>query len=761
MTELALALAAGAALSSAGVVLWPAALCLVAALIRPIRSSRRPRFAAGAGSGRLRALAWAGIAGLAHGHVASARGLRDCRWSIPEGEVQLAGWVRTVETPGRFQLTVVEGACPRPVRVQAPLPRASAEGSGVRVRGRWVRRSEAAPGVDPLRAGQVVAAEVESAEVVVRDVDRWSARTRARGLDAVDRRFRREAPLVSALLFARRDRIDPALRDAFSATGTAHLLAISGFHVGVLAGGVIALVGRMAPPRRAFAAGAGVAWLYVAVLGFPDAATRAALLLTLASLGRWMGRPVAVSGAVGTALAALVLIDPAVAGRIGAQLSFAGALGLALFTRPWTATIVDRWRRWRGEAPGPRVRVGVEAVVATTAASLATLPFVAWHFERVPTVGLPASVVATPLVALALPSVVTALGLDALGLPGAAVPAAGAEGLLALARGWVGLWARFPGASVAIDRTETLAATLAVVVGLLLTRWVPRVGGVARGAAAVAGLAAALLVWPVARQMARNGALEVYLFDVGQGDALGIRTPEGRWIVVDAGPPTGRRLAADLRRVGARSIEMLLLSHPDADHVGGAAALLDEFPVETVVGPGTLRGDGPWRGALVQARSRAVPWRVVARGDRVALDGVVLRVLHPSRRVDGAPREANDASLVVELSWRGFRLLLTGDISVEVERSLVEALGPVDVLKVAHHGSRTSTDSLFVARIRPEWAVVSVGRGNRYGHPAPEVMARLEGAGSVVWRTDRSGALRLRIDRSGAIEAKGAGRGAR
>ncbi len=753
---MALALAAGAALPPAGVDLLPAALLFLAAAVRPMGPGARPPGAGGAPSvagGRRLGVRWiplVALGGLVHGSLATRTALDDCRWSREAGSLTVSGWVREVEAPGRVVVEVVDGPCPGPVRVQGAALDGAArrEGVGVRVQGRWVTRAQAAPGLDPLRAGVILARDVEVVETRVPGLGPALARVRRAGVARVERRFAREGDLVAALVFARRDGLSREVREAFAATGTAHLLAISGFHVGVLAGSIIWLAGRVVPPRRAVAAGAGAAWAYVAVLGFPDAATRAALLLTLVGVGRWVGRPVSAAGALGTALLTLVLLDPGVAGRIGAQLSFAGALGLAVWARPWTARAVAAWTARRGDPPGGRMRAALEAVVVTVAATVATLPFVAWHFERVSTVALPASLGATPLVALALPSVLAALVLDALSLPGAAVAATGAEGLLGLARVWVEAWAAVPGASWALARPDVVAAAGGAGVGWWLALRRPGVGVAVRGVVVAAGAVAGLSAWPVSGHLLRNGSLEVHMFDVGQGDAFGLRTPGGRWVVVDAGPPSGVRLAADLRRAGARTLDLLILSHPDADHVGGASALLDAFPVGAVVGPGTVRGAGPWRDAVDRAVADGTPWRLASRGDSLSLDGVSIRVLHPPPG-DARARDPNEASLMVEVVWRGVSILFTGDAPVSAEREVLDRLGGVDVLKAGHHGSATSTDPALLDHVRPRVALVSVGRGNRYGHPDPEVLARLRERGVEIWRTDERGAVRLRVDPAG------------
>ncbi len=634
------------------------------------------------------------------------------------------------------------------------------EGRAYRVRGRWVERMAATAGQDPLRAGVLLARSVEAMQVNEPGapgggVAARLARLRAAGVTRVQGRFRREAPLVAALLFARRDALDPALRDAFAATGTAHLLAISGFHVGVAAGVVIWLLGRVVAPARAFAGGAALAWFYVLVLGLPDAATRAALLLTLAVVGRISGRPVSLAGALGTALIALVVVDPGIAGRVGAQLSFAGAFGLAIWARPWTEAVAERWRRRTGVPPARWVRGALEGGAVTAAATLATLPLVAWHFERVALVGMPASMGATPLVAVALPTVLGALVLDALHLPGAGLLATGAEGLLAGVRIWVEFWASLPAASLDVARPDLGAAAVGAVVGWAIIGRHRQVGGAVRALVVTAGVAAAGLAWPISQQLFRNGSLEVHMFDVGQGDALAVRTPRGRWLVIDAGPPTGTRLVRDLRRQGARRVALFLLSHPDADHVGGAAALIAALEPAAIAGPGSVRGEGPWRDAVRVAGSRQLPWRVLGAGETFQVDGVGVRVLWPPAHGVAVRADPNAASLVLEVSWQGSTLLFTGDAPIETETALAGDIGPLDVLKVGHHGSGTSTGAALLEETGPAIALVSVGRGNRYGHPDRAVLERLVRAGAEVWRTDTDGHVVVRVGRSGRIEVEG------
>lgn len=742
VARLALAFAAGVGWGVAGAPPWSAPLLGVLWLAAPISTSRRPA----------RGL-W--MAAAIVGAVA-ARGA-------------LAGPACAVPTPGtsallsgRFLAAPRSGSAPfRPdggcdvVTVVTP-DTALAAGVAVTLRGRWMsgrrrpwlRAESGAPTVS--RAGRAASRGEGSSPL---DELPWlSVRWRDGLVRRLDRLYGARAPLVAALVLARREGLDRGVGETFARTGIAHLLAISGFHVGVIAGAVLALL-RLAGlgARRAALAAAGVAWAYVALIGFPDAACRAALILALVALSRARGSPPARWGAPATALLLLLATGPERLASPGFQLSFAGAAGLVAWSRSVT--------RWLVRVTGRRCpRSLASALGAGVAATLATLPVVAWHFERVSLVGIPMTLLATPLVSLALPGAILSLLVDPV-LPGVATfLAGGVDVLLAVLEGATARVAEWPWASAWTTRPTVVAGSVGCLLALALARH-PRVGGPGRRALVLAYACAGIVAWPLLVRLGGWGTLEVVAIDVGQGDAIAIRSPRGRWALVDTGPPDptstdpgAHPVVRALRRRGVSRLEALVLTHADLDHIGGATAVLSSLEVRSVLDPALPSGKAEYLAILGQARGIGVPWIAARAGRTIPFDGAELRILHPSEPL--ADAETNEASVVLHVRFGDFDALLTGDAYKETDREVAASVPGLEVLKVGHHGSDTSTDSLLLALARPRVALISVGRFNRYGHPAPEVLRRLERAGAEVHRTDREGTISVVAHRDGSFEVR-------
>ena len=257
--------------------------------------------------------------------------------------------------------------------------------------------------------------------------------------------------------------------------------------------------------------------------------------------------------------------------------------------------------------------------------------------------------------------------------------------------------------------------------------------------------------------------LRLDFLDVGQGDATVIRTPHGHAILIDAGPRFGGRdagrsvVAPFLVRGGIDRLDAVILSHAHLDHFGGIPAVLDRVPSGLLLEPGEVVPDPAYLGMLDAAAEDGAGWASLRVGDTLRVDGVEFVVLHPDTAWAEWGLDLNEDSAVLLVRWGRFRALLSGDAGIAAEGRMRGHAGHVDLLKVGHHGSRGASGAAWLKELAPEVAVVSVGAGNRYGHPTPEALQRLRNAGASVWRTDRDGAVAVAVD-SVTMEVRGAGR---
>jgi competence protein ComEC len=245
---------------------------------------------------------------------------------------------------------------------------------------------------------------------------------------------------------------------------------------------------------------------------------------------------------------------------------------------------------------------------------------------------------------------------------------------------------------------------------------------------------------------ATRGDLELHFLDVGQGDAIAIRTPGDRWLLVDVGPASDRfdagerRVLPFLRSRGVRRLEAIVLSHPHLDHIGGAPAVLRAMPVGALIEPGFVTGSSAYLETLRAAEGSGTAWRAARSGRVLDIDGVRLEFLWPDAETLDASHDANEISTILLVRFGEFAALLTGDAYIAQEITLVRRHGAAlraQVLKAGHHGSYTSTSPELLDAVRPELVVISAGRRNRFGHPAPEVLRDLAAREIRAARTDR------------------------
>jgi competence protein ComEC len=537
--------------------------------------------------------------------------------------------------------------------------------------------------------------------------------------------------------------LDPELAADFKTAGLSHLIAVSGTNVAIVTGAVLMVLRalRVGPRTSALLAGAALAGFVVLARPSPSV-LRAAVMGAIALLALATGRPRSALPALGAAVLVLVFVSPPLARDPGFALSVLATAGLILLGPGWAARLRAR-----------RVPPGVaEALAVPAAAAVATAPVIAAISGTVSLVSIPANLLAEPAVAPA-----TVLGV----LAAAVAPFSGAaaQWLVRLAGVPVG-WLVEVGARAAHVPLATVTwpggtaggtvLVLAFLVGAAALRWRPARRAVL---AAAAGVAAVLVpVQAVSPGWPPAGWVFVAC-SVGQGDALAVRAGAGAAMVVDTGPePTA--VDGCLRRLGVRTIPVLVLTHMHADHVDGLdGALRGRSVGEIDLGPSREPATG-WRAVQDSADRFRVPIRFVSVGERRQFGGLVVDVLAPVAPFHGTRSDPNNSSVVLRVGTGGRTLLLTGDVEVEAQDALLRSGADLraDVLKVPHHGSAYQSPA-FLRAVEAGVGVISVGKDNDYGHPSPALLHELDRLGIRAQRTDLDGdvAICLRAGRLSVV----------
>ncbi|MGI8926298.1 MAG: ComEC/Rec2 family competence protein [Tepidiformaceae bacterium] len=651
------------------------------------------------------------------------------------------------ETRGKVRLTLSQFAELR-------------RGQRVLVRGKL----EAAPVFDDfdyrgllLRRGVVGTMLFPQVEIAG-EPSRWDPRPAITGarLDLEDALARSlpepEASLGAGIAFGRDSNIPDELYEDFRRTGLAHIVAVSGTNVALVAALTFFLLTPAVGRRAAvFPAGAAIV-AYVLMAGLSASVVRAGIMAVVFLVGAWLGRQRSALAALGAAAIVMTAISPAAAQEAGFQLSLAATAGLIVFG-PWLKWAMDRAlaahpiTAW---VPGWVTQVAALSLSAT----IATTPIIWATFGRVSLIGPLANVVVEPVFVLAFwGAALTAVAAWVW------EPAGWTMGLVAYYPLGFITWfadaaARVPGASVAVPPASATWAALAYIV-LGIAAWpayrylvpalvqAPQVHGAAMRRMAIGGVATATLaaVLPITLlPIGGSGRLEVTVLDIGQGDAILVSTPHGKRLLVDGGPSSievARQLGATLPH-WERRIEAVFLTHPQQDHMAGLPEVFDRFRVGRTFDTGVTSRTEAFA-AYEQHEGR---YRRLSAGERLVFDGVTVEVLWPP--ADYRPGNVNETSLVLRLTYGSTTFLLAGDIEAAAQRALMAAGEfQADVLKVPHHGSATS-DPAFLRAAGAALAIISVGEGNRFGHPREEALAAL-GDGEVL-RTDLHGRITVKSD---------------
>ena len=659
---------------------------------------------------------------------------------------------------GRFLAWLDEAPPPVPGRAHPFIAR----GDRVAVRGR-LEASEAFEGFDYPEhlASQDIGSMMANGDVVLHDYATapWLS---LRALDGVRARLaaaaRNAVPapagaLTAALAFGVRGGMPPDVADAFRRSGTAHVLAISGLHVGLVLGVSLAGAAAAAGRRRQLylLAPLVATWGYVALAGAPVSALRAAIMASAVLLAYGSGRMPRPLTALALGATAMLAYDPAMLWNRSFQLSFAAMAGVLFVGLPMWEAAQARWRILapRRDAPWTRrlLRWAVAALIVSVGATAGAMPLVAFNFGRAPLLGAAATLLMLPaLPVLIIGGIATgalALLWAPLGWSAAWLPAAAGWWTILVARAVNAV----PGASISVGAVEAAwvwgyYAALAALLALsrrgawldtgrraLVAAW----RGPRAGRSALALLVAAALLaaapWMIGATRG-DDLLRIRFLDVGQGDAALITLPSGASVLIDGGPDP-RVLEALVDGVlppRNPTIDVAVITHGDADHRNGVMGLARRGSVERLIVPPAIPGEeGAWRAELESLGARV---SALTAGAEITLpDGARLAVLHPpSPPMLGTQSDVNNNCLVLRLTYGEASALFAADIERLAETLLVDSGAPLhsDVLKAPHHGSDTSTSPDFLAAVDPIVAVISAGQANPFGHPAPQVVTALE-----------------------------------
>ena len=623
-------------------------------------------------------------------------------------------------------------------------------------------------------------------------------------IDAIYTSISLHAQLVKGILLGKRSDIPSETLDTFRNSGTFHVLAVSGLHVGLIAGFCYFGFSRFRFPQKLVCLLTIIAVLiYAGLIGFRPSVFRAALMAILFLSATLIDRDTDIFNLLAFAALVLLLLNPHQLWDVGFQLSFVAVASIVYFVPKMEKPLRHLWEdtsesaeedlskltKFRHKA----VKWFVLSYLVTFAAQIGTAPLIAYHFFRTYPLGMLVGPFAVGLVSL-----IVAMGMGSIGISLAWLPLAKflyalnhvvisifLLGLVCISLAWL------PLAKLFSLLNQGIISLFLQLIGMFGQAWgvmkltPPTFGGFVLYIAVCLGLAhwqwvrsqwkvasliglsiVAIWVWDAAFHE-RGRLLEVVTLDVGQGDAAVVRFPDNRAMLIDGGIwrtyydaqkqemadyDVGERIIEPyLDYHGIRKLDMVVLTHLDQDHGGGLGYILEHFEVSRLLGLSEVPVDSQTdRRLRAIAEARNIPYTFPYAGEIALTPTATLHLLHP---IDAASTnlldaDKNDDSLVIKLSYGEVDVLFTGDIGKAAEARLIASGQDLrsEVLKVPHHGSRTSSTAPFLDAVRPRCAIVSLGEGNLYQFPHPEVVARYEARECRLWRTDVSAAITLRTD---------------
>ncbi|NLG33306.1 MAG: DNA internalization-related competence protein ComEC/Rec2 [Syntrophomonadaceae bacterium] len=549
-----------------------------------------------------------------------------------------------------------------------------------------------------------------------------------------------EAAILLGMLLGIIEGIDSSEYSDYQKTGVVHIFSVSGLHVGfllLLCAWVCSLLGLSRKTR--VISGILLLLIYATLVGWPVPVIRSVIMGSIGLIAFYSGRDNRMLNSLGLAGIVILLINPNSLLQITFQLSFAAAWGL-VYLFPLLRRKLNYSSRWG------------DLLLVPICAQLAVLPLTAYHFHLFSPLALLANIPITYLsggaVILGFLSLLTGgllPGLSALFL----YPAGLCIDLIRIVNELV---VNIPGSYLRVVAPGAAFIVL-FYAGLLLSIYAFTAAGDKKRTSVLATglvmIAVFVTVICLPGSIYNRGKLEVTFIDVGQGDSILIKTPRGKFILVDGGgsdfsDPGTRKVLPYLYYRGVRELYLAINTHPDTDHLQGLEAVLKEIPARYIAIPATMVDTEEYRNLRKIAKAGKMPIIPIAGGEPVYTgEKLQIQVLYPPAKAKSLDN-ANEQSIVMDVRYDGFSTLLTGDIGLESMQELIkneQLKAPVTVLKIPHHGSRMSLLPVFYDKAKPEWAVISVGANNIFGHPHPLILEALEDKHIKVIRTDIDGAV--------------------
>jgi competence protein ComEC len=618
-----------------------------------------------------------------------------------------------------------------------------------------------------------------------------------------------DAGMLSAMLFGDRAGLNKSQRVGFERTGSFHLFVVSGMHVGLLAGLAFWLARKLKLHEwLATLLTIGLTFVYAVLTGFGAPVQRALFMTVIFLLARLLSRDRNVLNALGAAALGVLMWSPAALFEASFQMTFLAIIAISgiaiplaersflpyahaakdlddkwidvalpprvaqfrLMLRLWSVAVTNLFGKWPGSLLPLSVRWSLWALelalIGVVAEMVMVLPM-AVYFHRATIFAVPTNMLSVPLVAILAPTAVITFCASLVSPWLAMLPGAATALLLHGVNGVIGRVSAMHTADLRVPAPMVWVA-MAAVLGWVLCCWaVRRSRGWALVAAIALPLIAIMVLWPESYAVS-PGMMEVTAIDVGQGDSIFIVTPDGSTMLIDAGGPVGgvteAAEATSRFDVGEevvspylwsrrfRHLDVLVLSHAHSDHMGGMPAVMRNFrPHELWVSIDP--NSDAYRALLEEAKSLGVAVRHFYAGDKVAWGGTQITMLAPESGYTNPHEPVNNDSLVMRMQYGESSVLLEGDAEAPSERAMLAhgRITAVTLLKVGHHGSRTSTTQEFLNAAAPNDAVMSVGKGNTFGHPRYEVIERIAEARTKLYRTDEFGLTTFLLGRDGRI----------